>query len=268
MSLDQAFLDDIIEHPDDDTPRLIYADWLEDQGNPSSRARAELIRVQCQLSANRGTQGTPRLFQRQREILAEHEQHWVQELGVSVAEWQFERGFIGRIRIEVPVLLEHAEQLFHRAPIRQLSLFWWFTRIMDRTADLRRLCSLPTWRNLLSLEMPEQHLSSAILELLASCEAFPGLQVLDLARNRLGDAGLRALAQSPLFARLVVLNLSGNDITARGIRRLVECVDSLLREGVTPRLRTLKLANNSLGANGRRAVWEHPYLSQVVRLFD
>jgi uncharacterized protein (TIGR02996 family) len=34
------FLERIQANPDDDLPRLIYADWLEDQGDP----RAELLR--------------------------------------------------------------------------------------------------------------------------------------------------------------------------------------------------------------------------------
>lgn len=46
-----AFLADILEHPDDDTPRLVYADWLEDHGEPQ---RAEFIRVQCELVARPG----------------------------------------------------------------------------------------------------------------------------------------------------------------------------------------------------------------------
>ena len=29
MTLTVAFLEDILEHPEDDAPRLIYADWLE-----------------------------------------------------------------------------------------------------------------------------------------------------------------------------------------------------------------------------------------------
>ncbi len=41
-----AFLEDIVAHPDDDAPRLVYADWLEDQDDPAGRARADLIRVQ------------------------------------------------------------------------------------------------------------------------------------------------------------------------------------------------------------------------------
>jgi uncharacterized protein (TIGR02996 family) len=43
----QAFLRSIIENWEDDTPRLVYADWLEEHGNAD---RAEFIRVQCELA--------------------------------------------------------------------------------------------------------------------------------------------------------------------------------------------------------------------------
>ncbi len=41
------FVPAIREAGDDDTPRLVAADWLEDQGDAESLARAELIRLQC-----------------------------------------------------------------------------------------------------------------------------------------------------------------------------------------------------------------------------
>lgn len=45
MTTHAGFLQEIIEHPDNDAPRLIYADWLEEQGDS---ARAAFIRAQCQ----------------------------------------------------------------------------------------------------------------------------------------------------------------------------------------------------------------------------
>jgi len=33
-------------NPDDDTPRLVYADWLDEHNEP---ARAEFVRVQCEI---------------------------------------------------------------------------------------------------------------------------------------------------------------------------------------------------------------------------
>lgn len=48
MSEHPGFWQDIIANPDDDAPRLIYADWLEEQGQLH---RAEFIRTQCHLAA-------------------------------------------------------------------------------------------------------------------------------------------------------------------------------------------------------------------------
>ena len=42
-----AFLRTIAEHPADDGPRLVYADWLEEQGDSD---RAEFIRLQIDLA--------------------------------------------------------------------------------------------------------------------------------------------------------------------------------------------------------------------------
>jgi uncharacterized protein (TIGR02996 family) len=42
-----AFIQAVIEAPDADGPRLIYADWLQDNGEP---ARADFIRVQIELA--------------------------------------------------------------------------------------------------------------------------------------------------------------------------------------------------------------------------
>jgi uncharacterized protein (TIGR02996 family) len=47
MSDEDAFLEAIFAGPDDETTRLVYADWLEERGDP----RAEFMRLDCQVSA-------------------------------------------------------------------------------------------------------------------------------------------------------------------------------------------------------------------------
>ena len=49
-ALKRAILQDIIEQPDDDTPRLVYADWLDEYGDSADRDRAEFIRTQIALA--------------------------------------------------------------------------------------------------------------------------------------------------------------------------------------------------------------------------
>jgi uncharacterized protein (TIGR02996 family) len=45
-----AFLHAICEHPDDDTPRLVFADWLTEQGGAVNGAWASGIRAQIWLA--------------------------------------------------------------------------------------------------------------------------------------------------------------------------------------------------------------------------
>jgi uncharacterized protein (TIGR02996 family) len=45
MTRDGAFLRAVIENPEDETTRLVYADWLEERGD----RRAEFLRIECHL---------------------------------------------------------------------------------------------------------------------------------------------------------------------------------------------------------------------------
>lgn len=69
------FLRAIIDRPDDDTVRLVYADWLDDHGDPD---RAEFIRVQCELPhlPDTDTRRGP-LEIRERQLLAKHAAAWI-----------------------------------------------------------------------------------------------------------------------------------------------------------------------------------------------
>jgi uncharacterized protein (TIGR02996 family) len=39
MSDEAAFLNAILANPEDDAPRLVYADWLEERGDPATEPR-------------------------------------------------------------------------------------------------------------------------------------------------------------------------------------------------------------------------------------
>lgn len=53
LTIGQALYQDILDHPDDDALRLIYADWLADNGQED---RAKLIHTQLQMMSS-GTEG-------------------------------------------------------------------------------------------------------------------------------------------------------------------------------------------------------------------
>ena len=78
MTVEQAFLKDVVTHPDDDFPRLVYADWLEEHGDP---ARAAFIRAQCRLR-KLGPFDPERydLEAAEADLLPKHEKRWKKPL--------------------------------------------------------------------------------------------------------------------------------------------------------------------------------------------
>jgi uncharacterized protein (TIGR02996 family) len=108
----------IIEKPDDDALRLVFADWLRDHGDLE---RAEFIGVQIELAklpkvGNR----RPELEQRETELLARNESAWVKPIRHLVVSWTFQRGFIAEVSLTVDMYREHTFELLNLAPIRRL----------------------------------------------------------------------------------------------------------------------------------------------------
>ena len=50
MSDESAFLAQILSNPADDAPRLVYADWLEERGDPVSLAKGRFLRLECEIA--------------------------------------------------------------------------------------------------------------------------------------------------------------------------------------------------------------------------
>lgn len=59
MNDEAGFLAKILSEPDEDTHRLVYADWLEENDQPE---RAEFIRGQMEIAAIESQQGSPRFW--------------------------------------------------------------------------------------------------------------------------------------------------------------------------------------------------------------
>src|SRR5262245_37162751 len=133
MAVEEGFLQAILKAPDDDAPRLIYADWLEERGDP----RGEFIRIQCELARmSEGGQYRAALVEREKKLLAENEEEWLgplRRLGLErrgsnheFAEFtdastlscvDYRRGFVECVCLEVEAFLQRAESLFQAAPL-------------------------------------------------------------------------------------------------------------------------------------------------------
>jgi uncharacterized protein (TIGR02996 family) len=238
MTHDEAFLRSIRERPQDDAPRLIYADWLEEQGGVERSARAALIRAQCRLAAlPEDDPARESLEDEEAELLAEYENTWTTPLHGIAEEWRFERGFIEHIRIRVDELLKHAEQLFDFAPLRSLHVLMHFK-------DVPRFAACPQLQHVEALNFSNGYINDRSLQQLLNSSYIERLQELHLRGNSVNTPGIHALVHSPVFRRLRILDLSHNLAIGDSAIRL------LARTERAERLEQLNLAHNNLSLVG------------------
>src|SRR6516164_9385292 len=81
VTQDEGLFRTILAQPADDAPRLVYADWLEEHGEPE---RAEFIRLQCERA--RLPEGSPRWWDlecREKQLWEMHQAEWFRSFFVA-----------------------------------------------------------------------------------------------------------------------------------------------------------------------------------------
>jgi uncharacterized protein (TIGR02996 family) len=259
MSAELALLQDVIEHPEDNTPRLVLADWWDEYGTESQRARAELIRLQIEQTRLPG--GAPRqryLRRRQEQLLDEHGEDWLAELpALEGIRWEdeFVRGFVERVRADSPAAFHtHAPVLFAAAPLRCLAL-----RGLNEFPAQFDLLGNPFLERVRELDLGNNQMIAGEWQMVfGSCLA--QLTALLLHGNRLGDLGVELLARFAHYPVLAELYLSDNEIGQRGTARLAS-------SSCFPALTLLDLRDNRIGNNGLAALAESSSLTGLRDLW-
>ena len=193
-----ALIRSVVANPDDDTPRLVYADWLDEHGQSD---RARLIRVQCTLV---------NLQAEEKELIEKYGREWGGELfGAGGDDWKFHRGFPEEVTMPFQVYLKEHKRLNDLTPLSHLHL-------LGGTDDyLRQLADLPAAHQIRSLEIglpathqPGEHFGVEGIRALAASPHLRGLQDLRLHSHHIGEAGADIVAGSPTFAHLTRLALT------------------------------------------------------------
>jgi len=223
MTDDHALLHSVLAHPEDDLPRLVYADYLEETGDTVQIKRAEFIRVQCELA-----RGEPQLTgslsgsilalrTRERILQSEYREAWLaplrrrgEPLFSPSCHGHFRRGFVEIVWMPARQFLWKAELLFDRAPVREL-------RVTLTTIDeVAELMNGPQVARLESLDLSDHKLGDrAAFEAVRS----PSLRYLNHLRLKacgLTDTAAVDLADSALVRTLHSLDLQWNQFSETG----------------------------------------------------
>lgn len=275
-----AFLEAVCANPDDDGPRLMYADWLMERGQP----RGEFIRLQCVLAQTpRNDDRRESIERRVAELLFQHRQEWIRplrELGVNAV--RFERGFVEAVTTRAERFLALAPALFAAEPVRAVCL------LSPQPRDFTALAASRHLARIRGLALAGCDLQPADVRTLAGSPHAPGLTGLEMADStRLGYEAVRELTESPGLANLRYLRLHD---TCRTPRELIGCFAEarwlknvtnlhlprhylgaehllvLLSAPALPALKTLGLWNNGLGDGGLEQLLEASLLGRLRAL--
>lgn len=231
LSQHEAFLRAIFDAPEDDTPRLVYADFLQEQGQEE---RAEFIRAQCELpqwerTPEPWTEADPR-----RDELLKTEARLIQKLYRNEQDESvyFRRIVRGFPQPEQSVTIR-AEAFAAPDKLREKVVRWtpeWFGATAARVKGKLD----PVW-----------------LDALFGLATFARVNELDLAGEEVADEGslgtdYTIFTYEPVITTAGVAALSQH----RGVRRLT----------------ALDLRNNELDNDAARALVASPYLDNLKRL--
>ena len=251
MTDERALIAAIAADPDDDTVRLAYADFLEENGGDANAARAEFIRAQIRLARLGGAEvEAEQLRIRLEQLLRQWEPVWQREMPAGFQNLpDYRRGFAYRAVANasaIPAAVDDSRTLLIEELELTVDVPRWRLRevvahpLFPRLIAWRVKSDLPIGftgaRLLAEGEYPRlERLSLARLEignigLKALCESwgFPRLRELALGENRITDVGAEILLNSHLAARLRHVSLGGNEISWAMMQRLSE------RFGSTP----------------------------------
>lgn len=268
MSDRQAFLATIRQQPDDDAPRLIFADWLEEQGEPE---RAEYIRVQCTLATL--PPGDPReadLRQRESELYETHFDMLAGELPEWCRSCTFRRGFLHSIEVSAVDLVAHAIDLCRVAFPTKIT-------IIDAASHVPAVMALPQLAEVRELEFNDRpwidpetamllregetnNMTAADAVAIAESPHVTNLRGLRIAPyHDIGMEGCIALFQSKRLANLEALELPGQHVGDEG-------ADALRRAKHLRQLRVLDLSMGRMTPTAATSLANAKHLKSVRTL--
>jgi uncharacterized protein (TIGR02996 family) len=249
-----AFLPSILAHPKADGPRLIFADFLDESSDPADRARAEFIRTQIALA--RILPEHPRrreLVNRQNDLLIRYHSAWTAHLKGLASGFEFRRGILDSVSVDVSTLAGRGDELFRRAPIRRV-------RVLDAGRHISRLASCPTLALVRELDVCGNDLNNGGVHVLLRSPYLEQLESLDLSFNGICDGGMQLVARASSLPNLQSLNLNDNGlIRSDGVRKLAE-------SPYFSSLRELDLSGNDISEDGMAALVESPTLTHLDRV--
>jgi uncharacterized protein (TIGR02996 family) len=242
MTSRRALLQAVLDAPDDDLPRLVFADWLDENGESD---RADFIRAQIEFS--RTPEDSPRFEQLRQQATTWprtiRQAGWLKEVpGWARHRAEFRRGFVEHVVCTAASFARRGARLFDNAPVRSvvLTAFSKQVGLVAQASHTSRLRALT-----LNAERYEERPTPAEIQQLANSSHVGNLKTLNLVGNWLGGPETERLTASSGFPQLHTLELGRNYLGHNGVEQLLAWPE-------LKHVRNLGLFANALGSMNQR----------------
>ncbi len=289
MSIEE-FVHAVRSAPNDDAPRLVFADWFEEQGDLE---RATLVRTQVERASLPWWDAKAvHLELKERGILAQHRADWMEKLPMTegVTYGSYARGFVDNVGFEtLGRLAANVDALKKAIPFSKITLRW--PRLDDRP-ELQAIEGLQEIVMIGTVMQPED------MEWLAQCPLMSTVEALTINGSGMNEATLEKLVASPYLKQLRALRLPGHNFTDEGMATLMKAELPALREldlsvptqdelgsggrieptfaeesavaigswSVLGQLEKLSVTGHQFGANGLKAILSSPHAAGLKSL--
>src|SRR5262249_51108214 len=206
MASEESLLQAILESPNDDSRRLVYADWLEETGKSE---RAELIRIQIELARNNSARVRVRELIGREQVLKTKFQHQVvKSIGAGTLETPtFSRGFanltLDSRHFLKPIFQEKATRLFPQLGILGLRLCCpsGSFELLETAIALSQVAELTVSQDPFEIELAKN---------LASCAHLTKITSFTLGYQRACAGVIPTIVRAPDLAQLLAFGVDGS----------------------------------------------------------
>ncbi|MEP6864552.1 MAG: hypothetical protein ABJE66_28280 [Deltaproteobacteria bacterium] len=209
---DESMFQAVLRAPDDDLPRVEYAEWLRIHSDENTRWRGECISEGMALA--RAAREEPTIdFEHRRPTITSTALSEISSLESDdlVSSIRVHRGFVEKVAIRATNLMKLADELFGAAPIRFLDL-------IDVNRVVEELARWPGLARMRALTFPiygdDDLLTDATLDQLLESPYLTGIRAIRLVgQTKLTPAAYRRILTAPTLPQLSLFDIPATVLT-------------------------------------------------------
>jgi uncharacterized protein (TIGR02996 family) len=185
----------ILDNLDADTPRLVFADWLDEH---DEGPRAEFIRTQIEAARLPKARTKSEPEKRANALLRKHGKAWAAALGLPEYSGEYVRGFLTNMGVDYGELLRLAPMLAVEPFTLRLDLSGHLRDGSEVTpAWMKKLAANPVLRTVTEMDSETGGFGAELTVPLFKSKHLRNLWKFTVFEDNIGSKGVKAIAESP-----------------------------------------------------------------------